>query len=141
MAAASGESNATRDDALVAFAKKYLGIVYEFGAGPYKESGTFDCSSFTQLVFEQFNVKLPRVASQQAEMGTYVARDNLQVGDLLFFYVPGRFKSNETVGHVGIYIGDGNMIHASPEPENGVQVTPINKEYWKDTFLYAKRYL
>ncbi|MFC5468393.1 C40 family peptidase [Cohnella suwonensis] len=138
--AANAGTNGGSDDAVIAFAKKYLGIVYEFGTEPYSKSGTFDCSSFTQHVFHRFGVSLPRVARRQAESGKYVSRDNLQEGDLLFFYVPGRFKSNKTVGHVGIYMGDGNMIHASPKPKNGVQVTPINKPYWKDTFLYAKRY-
>ncbi|WP_239615134.1 C40 family peptidase [Cohnella mopanensis] len=126
---------------LIAFAKKFLGIKYEFGTGLYKQTGTFDCSSFTQYVFKQFNIDLPRLARTQAERGKYIARDNLEAGDLLFFYVPGRFKSNETVGHVGIYMGDGNMIHASPKPKDGVQITPINKAYWKKTFMYAKRYM
>ncbi len=138
MAIARGEEDQAQ---LIAFAKKFLGIKYEFGTGPYKQTGTFDCSSFTQYVFDQFGVDLPRVARQQAEKGKYTARDKLQVGDLLFFYVPGRFKSNETVGHVGIYMGEGNMIHASPKPKDGVQITPINNPYWKETFLYAKRHI
>jgi cell wall-associated NlpC family hydrolase len=127
--------------AMLAFAKKFLGIKYEFGTGTYEQSGTFDCSSFTQYVYGKFGVTLPRVAGQQAEQGTFVARDMLRVGDLLFFYVPGRYKSNKAVGHVGMYTGDGNMIHSSPFPDNGVQITPINNPYWKDTFLYAKRYI
>jgi cell wall-associated NlpC family hydrolase len=84
---------------------------------------------------------LPRVARKHAEEGSFVARDKLQVGDLLFFNVPDRFKSHEVIGHVGMYIGDGKMIHASPKPEDGVQITLINKPYWKETFLFAKRYL
>jgi len=131
-----GESSS----ALLAFAKKFMGVRYVFGTGSYEQSKAFDCSSFTQYVFDHFGVNLPRVAKAQAEQGTFVSRDKLKAGDLMFFYVPGRFKSNETVGHVGIYLGDGNMIHASPKPEDGVQVTPIDKAYWKDTYLYAKRY-
>ncbi|BBI32386.1 C40 family peptidase [Cohnella abietis] len=130
----------SKGDNVITFAKKYLGVKYEFGTGKYSETGNFDCSSFTQYVFNHFNVDLPRVAQQQADGGTYIARDNLRAGDLMFFYVPGRFKSNDTVGHVGIYMGDENMIHASPLPEDGVQVTPINKAYWKETFMYAKRF-
>ncbi len=57
----------------------------------------------------------------------------------MFFYVPGRFKTNKTVGHVGIYIGNMQMLNASPKPKNGVQITNINKPYWKTTFLRAKR--
>jgi cell wall-associated NlpC family hydrolase len=138
MVAASGAKD-TKE--MLTFAKTFLGIKYDFGAEPYKREGTFDCSSFTQYVFDKYGVELPRVARQQAEDGQYIARDKLKMGDLLFFYVPGRFKSNEMVGHVGIYMGNGDMIHSSPKPEDGVQITPINKPYWKDTFLYAKRFL
>ncbi|MFC4600473.1 NlpC/P60 family protein [Cohnella hongkongensis] len=124
---------------LLEFARKYIGVQYVFGTGPYEQSKAFDCSSFTQHVFDRFGVELPRLARDQAEKGRFVSRDELQPGDLMFFYVPGRFKSDKTVGHVGIYMGNGNMIHASPEPEDGVQVTPIDKPYWQDTYLYARR--
>jgi cell wall-associated NlpC family hydrolase len=126
---------------MLSFAKKFLGIKYEFGTGEFKQTGAFDCSSYTQYVYEKFGIDLPRVARKQAEEGTFVARDKLQVGDLLFFNVPDRFKSHEVIGHVGMYIGDGKMIHASPKPVDGVQITLINKPYWKETFLFAKRYL
>jgi hypothetical protein len=124
---------------LVQRAHRYLGIHYLFGAGPYSKTGKFDCSSYTQYVFAQQGVQLPRLARQQAALGIHVSRKQLRVGDLLFFYVPGRFRSNRTVGHVGIYIGNGKMINAAPQPRNGVQVISINKPYWKNTFLRAKR--
>lgn len=73
-------------------------------------------------------------------MGEPVSRNALKPGDLLFFYVPGRFKSNKVVGHVGIYMGNGQMIHACPQPLNGVQITSINKPFWKKTFLVARRF-
>ena len=139
MKAAANEGKSS--SALLAFAKQYLGVPYVFGTGSYAQSKAFDCSSFTQYVFDRFGVDLPREARAQAELGKFVSRDELKAGDLLFFYVPGRFKSNETVGHVGIYMGNGNMIHASPAPDDGVQITPIDKAYWKDTYLYAKRYI
>lgn len=126
-------------DKMIEFAEKYMGVKYDFGAEPYKESGKFDCSTFVQHVYGHFGLDMPRLARQQAKKGENIDRDGLQKGDLLFFYVPGRFKSNRTVGHVGIYYGDGKMIHASPLPDDGVQITSINKPYWKDTFLYAKR--
>jgi hypothetical protein len=53
--------------------------------------------------------------------------------------VPGRFKTDKIVGHVGIYMGNNQMIHASPKPKDGVQITNINQPYWKKTFLSAKR--
>lgn len=124
---------------LIATGKKYLGVKYEFGAEPYSKSKTFDCSSFTQHVYGIYGVDLPRISRNQAKKGVSVSRNNLKKGDLLFFYVPGRFKSNETVGHVGIYIGNNQMLHASPKPEDGVQITNINKDYWKETYLGARR--
>lgn len=122
-------------------AEKYMGVPYLFGTGPYAETKRFDCSSFVQHVFDQFNYSMPRTARAQSTKGSYVERSALRVGDLMFFYVPGRFKSNKQVGHVGIYMGGQKMIHSSPLPEDGVQVTDINKDYWKQTFLYAKRVL
>lgn len=125
--------------ALIARAKRYLGVRYEFGAPPYPENGTFDCSSYTKFIFGKSGVYLPRTARSQATYGNRVSRSSLRRGDLMFFYVPGRFQSNSIVGHVGIYIGDLKMIHASPKPLDGVQITDINKTYWKQTYLYAKR--
>jgi cell wall-associated NlpC family hydrolase len=124
---------------LMAFAKQWVGVRYEFGAGPYQSSGTFDCSSFTRQAMKHVGIDLPRTAREQAHLGGTVSRDNLQPGDLLFFYVPGRFKSHAMVGHVGLYMGGGQMIHASPGPRDGVQISDLNRPEWKRQFLYAKR--
>ncbi|TJY41507.1 hypothetical protein E5161_14000 [Cohnella pontilimi] len=127
---------------LIAYAKKYLGTKYEFGAAPYGAAGTFDCSSFTQHVMQYSGVQLPRSSNEQSRVGQPVSRDSLMPGDLLFFHVPGRYKSRSAVGHVGLYIGGGQMIHASPaQPINGVQITDLNKAYWSREFLFAKRVL
>lgn len=125
--------------AMIARGKKYLGVRYVFGADPYPQSGVFDCSTFTQYIFGKYGVSLPRTSRAQARLGNTVSRSNLRVGDLMYFYVPGRFKTNRTVGHVGIYIGDRKMLHASPEPKDGVQITNIDKPYWKRTYMFAKR--
>jgi cell wall-associated NlpC family hydrolase len=119
--------------------KRYLGVKYAFGASPYPSSGAFDSSKFTQYVFSKYNVGLSRTARAQSKQGTAVGRKNLRKGDLMFFYVPGRYRSSKVVGHVGIYMGNQRMIHASPVPKNGVQITNINKAYWKQTFLGARR--
>ncbi|MFC5529355.1 C40 family peptidase [Cohnella yongneupensis] len=136
--ALSINSNSDRDD-MIDYAEKYLGIKYDFGAEPYSKSGTFDCSTFVQHVYGHFGYDMPRLARQQAKEGKQIDRDSLKKGDLLFFFVPGRFKTKETVGHVGIYYGDGKMIHSCPKPKDGVQITDINKPYWQDTFMFAKR--
>jgi cell wall-associated NlpC family hydrolase len=126
-------------NSVISKAKQYLGVHYLFGAGPYSRTGRFDCSTFTQYVYGKQGVRLPRLARQQANVGVLTSRKNLRKGDLMFFYVPGRFKTNRTVGHVGIYMGNMQMIHSSPKPKNGVQISNINKAYWKRTFVRAKR--
>ncbi|WP_158301953.1 C40 family peptidase [Paenibacillus mesophilus] len=124
---------------LISTAERYMGVKYLFGADPYAKSGKFDCSTFSQYVYGKQGISLPRTARAQARQGVWVSRKMLRKGDLMFFYVPGRFKSNKTVGHVGIYMGNNKMIHSSPAPDNGVQISNINKAYWKKTFLTAKR--
>jgi cell wall-associated NlpC family hydrolase len=124
---------------LIQAAKRYLGVPFDFAADPYPNSGKFDCSSYTQYLFGKYGVTLPRIARQQAKLGSSVSPSKLRKGDLLYFYVPGRFKTNKTVGHVGIYIGGNQMIHASPKPKDGVQITNINNAYWRNSFLFAKR--
>lgn len=126
-------------NALISKGEQYEGVKYKFGTGPYPQTGKFDCSTFTQYVYGKYSVKLPRLAREQAAVGNLVSRKSLRKGDLMFFYVPGRFKTNKKVGHVGIYIGGKRMLHASPEPKNGVQISNIDKAYWKKTFLRAKR--
>lgn len=124
-------------DEMVAYAKRYLKVPYEFGAAPYEQSRAFDCSSFTRHVFKKFGQDLPRLARDQAKEGIPVERKNLQVGDLIFFTVPGRFKSDRIAGHVGIYIGGGKFIHTWGDP--GVQISPVDTGYWSDVIISMRR--
>lgn len=126
-------------DNLLREAQKYLGVKYQFGAEDYEKSKRFDCSTYTRHVYRKQGVQLPRIAREQANRGTVVSRKSLRKGDLLFFYVPGRFKSNKVVGHVGIYLGEKRMIHAINKPKDGVQITDLNKPYWKESFMFGKR--
>jgi cell wall-associated NlpC family hydrolase len=119
--------------------RRYLGVKYVFGAKPYNQSKGFDCSSFTQYLYGKYGVGLGRNAREQANQGITIGRNDLRVGDLLFFNVPGRFKSNNAVGHVGIYLGNNVMISANNQPKFGVQYTQINSAYWKRVYLFAKR--
>ncbi|WP_202080518.1 NlpC/P60 family protein [Caldalkalibacillus salinus] len=127
-------------DSIIETAKQYLGTPYVFGS-PSGYEETFDCSSFTQYVYKQHGIDLPRVSRHQAKRGEYVPVKDLKRGDLLFFYWPGRFESNRIVGHVGIYAGHGYMIHASPVPEDGVQIENLNKRdsLYREVYLGAKR--
>lgn len=100
-------SNVSRGQELVEFAKGYLGCPYVYGgSGP----DTFDCSGFTMYVYDNFGISLTHSAIAQSQVGTYVAKEDLQPGDLVFFL---EYETMDEIGHVGIYIGDGNFIHAS----------------------------
>ena len=99
-AAAAGGSSAGVQ-ALV-FARAAIGKPYRYGAaGP----NAFDCSGLVMSAFKKAGVRLPRTSAAQSRVGTAVRGDQLQPGDLLFFYTP--------VSHVGIYLGGGKMVHAS----------------------------
>lgn len=91
---------------IVQTAKKYLGNPYVYG-GTSLTNGA-DCSGFTQSIMKLFNISIPRTAQAQSQQGKLISKNNMQKGDLIFFG-----NSTTTISHVGIYIGDGKMIHAS----------------------------
>ncbi len=92
----------TQSSDVFAVAEKYLGIPYRFG-GNNPATG-LDCSSFTQLVYKQLGVSLPRVSRDQAKVGVRVSAEDARPGDLVFFGSP--------VHHVGIYAGNGRILDA-----------------------------
>ena len=115
---------------VMARAKELLGTPYGFGN---KEVSQTDCSGFTQQVFSQFGISLPHSAAEQAAYGKEVDSKDLQVGDLMFYHT---YKDEPS--HVAIYAGDGQIIHASYKNRR-VQYDAIDKGYYKQRFMYAKR--
>jgi len=119
-------------DALIAYGETFLGAPYEFGASP-DQTKTFDCSSFVHRVFgEILGLDLPRVSYNQAKEGREVGLDELRVGDLLFFGARGL-----EIGHVGIYAGDGKILHTFSKVK-GVHFDEFD-EKWKKRFVAARR--
>ncbi|MCX4691480.1 NlpC/P60 family protein [Streptomyces sp. NBC_01408] len=111
-------SDGSRAARAIAFAHGAIGKPYVWGAtGP----GSFDCSGLTQAAWRSAGVSLPRTTYTQINSGRRVARDQLAPGDLVFFY--------SGVTHVGLYIGNGQMIHA-PRPGSTVRVAPIDSMPW-----------
>ena len=101
--------------AAVAEAKKHLGTKYVWGgAAP----GGFDCSGLVQYSYKKAGVNLPRTTYEQINCGKSVAQKNLKVGDLVFPHT----------GHVGLYVGNGQMIHA-PQTGDVVKISAITKFY------------
>lgn len=111
-------------------AYSFLGARYRFGG---TSRNALDCSSFTQQVFREQSVKLPRTAREQFNVGNEVARGDLKKGDLVFFQTYASFPS-----HVGIYLGDRKMIHASSR-EHRVVISSMDTPYYLSRYLGARR--
>lgn len=121
---------------LIEQAQTYLGVPYRFGA-TYDQDGSyhFDCSAYTQRVYRDLGIQLPRTTAKQAKLGIPVKKEDLQVGDLVFFTT----RKDRSMNHDGIYIGDGQFIHASPAGGKGVQISDLTTGYWQHAYLYARR--
>jgi cell wall-associated NlpC family hydrolase len=102
----------------VRYAKSHVGAPYRWGsAGPR----AFDCSGLVWAAYQSAGVRLPRTSQSQYHTGHRVGRTALKPGDLVFFGANPR-----SVSHVGIYVGNGRMIH-SPRPGRTVTVTTVNR--------------
>jgi cell wall-associated NlpC family hydrolase len=115
-------------------ADAYVGTRYVWGGNTPGEG--FDCSGFTKYIFAKYGIGLPRVSRDQVRAGRSVAADfrSLRPGDLMFFAEPG-----ETISHVAIYVGDGQIIHASSSV-GGVGYTDLNTGgQWFFTYFVAAR--
>lgn len=109
---------------------------HEWKNTKYKYGGTtkngIDCSAFVQNTFKsKFNIKLPRTTKLQVNIGKEIDIDELQSGDLIFF------KTGWDQRHVGIYLSQGNFLHASTK--KGVTISNINSPYYSSHFWTAKR--
>lgn len=113
---------------LLTTARKYIGVPYQFGGDTPK---AFDCSGYLQYVFAQNGMKLPRTADLQYKLGQSMSAGKLEAGDLVFFttYEPG-------ASHCGIYLGQGEFIHASSS--KGVRIDKLNDSYWKTKYYGGK---
>lgn len=116
---------------LVSKAKSKLGCKYVWGAtGP----NTFDCSGLMYWTHKQFGITLPRTSLAQSKSGKSVSKSNLQPGDLIFWKT-----TSAPVGHVGMYIGDGNFIHA-PNSSKPVKIDSLSSSYYSSRYVCARRY-
>jgi cell wall-associated NlpC family hydrolase len=111
---------------VVGIALQYLGTPYVWGAGG---PSSFDCSGFTSYVYAQVGVSLPHNAAAQYGYGAPVSRDELQPGDLVFF---------DGLGHVGLYIGNGQFVHA-PHTGDVVKISSLYDSWYAATWVGGRR--
>ncbi|WP_429841273.1 C40 family peptidase [Brevibacillus sp. FIR094] len=121
-------------DQVISEGMKYKGVPYKFGSSK-NTTRTFDCSSFTQRVFKEVGVSLPRDSRQQSKVGQKVSKDQLQKGDLVFFRSYG--SSSSRITHVAIYAGDNKLLHTYGKP--GVTTTNFKGTSWEKRFELGRR--
>ena len=119
-------ADASRGAQVVAIAMRYLGVPYKWGGA--SPSTGFDCSGLTMYVYAQIGISLPHYAAAQYQLGVPVSRDQLQLGDLVFY---------RGLGHMGMYVGGGNYIHA---PQTG-DVVKISSVHGRSDWVGARRIL
>ncbi|CDN45423.1 MULTISPECIES: C40 family peptidase [unclassified Paenibacillus] len=136
-AAASASTASAKADRIVAFAESLKGKVkYSYGTNNPSKL-IFDCSSFTKYVFASQGVSLKWGSTAQSKQGTKVSKANLRKGDLMFFTV----GSSKSIGHVGIYMGNGKFIHNTIGSKvNGIVISSFDSGYQK-RFVSAARVL
>jgi len=110
---------------IVEYSKNWLGVPYKYGG--INEDG-IDCSAFVMKVYGSFGYSLPRTAEQQFDFTTKISRELLEEGDLVFF------KRRDKIFHVGIYIGQNQLIHASTS--KGVIIQSLDDK-WVKSNLYS----
>ena len=115
-------------------AKQQLGIRYVWGGTTRRG---FDCSGFTQYVYKKCGLTLTRSCISQIGEGTIIPKEDLQCGDLVFF--KRTTNSKNFVTHVGIYLGDGKLIHASSS--KGITIVELESDYYVKHYLCARRIL
>ncbi|MBN2721520.1 MAG: C40 family peptidase [Campylobacterales bacterium] len=125
----------TNQNSLIEDAKNHKGGKYVWGG---TNPRGFDCSGYVQYLYGKHGVKLPRTALAQSKVGLPIDPNHLKQGDLVFFMTDK--KRNIPITHVGIYVGNGQFIHAASK-DRGIIISPLNSGSYSNTFVGAKRVL
>lgn len=127
---ATAPSTANIGQQIADLAKTFVGYPYVYGGSSPRG---FDCSGFTSYLYRQFGITINRTASAQMSNGRRVSRNELKPGDIIGFNTHG-----SGVSHVGLYIGNGQIVHAS-SPKSGVKINSIYSSYYATRFVAAVR--
>lgn len=126
------ESGSLAGQKIVETAMKYLGVPYAWGG---TSTSGFDCSGFVYYVYKECGYSINRTAASIYANGTYVDKSQLQIGDTVHFTTS---SSGGSIGHVGIYIGDGQFIHAS-SGSGSVVISDLSSNYYLANYYGARR--
>jgi len=113
-------------------AERFVGIPYRWGGENVVDG--MDCSGFVRAVYNLCGLSIPRTSRDQFKAGESVAKEELQDGDLVFFG-----SSEESINHVGIYVGNGRFVHA-PRRGEEIRVTSVDESYFEKRFVGGRRY-
>jgi len=102
---------------------------YVMGREKEKQGRKLDCSGFTRNVYKHFGIKIARSSLDQAKQSTFLDVNNMKKGNLIFFSM-----NNNTVSHVGIFLGNGKFIH-SPGRGKYVRIDSLTNKYWEQSFV------
>ncbi|MNV17795.1 Gamma-D-glutamyl-L-lysine endopeptidase [compost metagenome] len=134
-AASATATSSTAANRIIANGEHFLGTPYQFGAKGGVTS-SFDCSSFTQYLYKQVGVRLPRSSKDQSRAGKYVSKSQLKPGDLVFSDT----NRDGVINHVSIYIGNGKLLHTY-RVGIGVTISTFKGSAWDKTYVTARRVL
>ena len=116
--------------------KLFIKVATGFLGAPYRLGGStvrgIDCSAYVRKMYEFFDITLPRTAREQSTVGVSVEREELEEGDLVFF------RTRRPIGHVGIYIGNNEFVHAS-RSSKAVRIDSLDRPYFQKRFRCAVR--
>lgn len=124
--------NLSINERLLDIARQQQGVPYRYGGS--RPSDGFDCSGLIQFSYAQVGKHIPRTTKQQFQSRQPISLQQLRPGDLLFYATEGRRP-----GHVAIYLGQGEMIHA-PSSGKEVKISRLNNPYWRSRLIGAGRY-
>lgn len=131
VSASGGGPSGADEQHMMSAIDSYMGTPYVYGGTGHDG---IDCSGFTQAVYREVGIEIPRTASQQAAASARVGPGDLRFGDLVFFNTSG-----SGISHVGIYIGDGFFVHASTS--HGVRRESLANPYYASRIVQAGRFL
>ncbi len=125
----TGSSSTNRGQEIATYAQQFVGYPYVYGGS--SPSG-FDCSGFMQYIFAQFGYSINRTATAQLANGIYVEYNNMRPGDIIYF------GYGNTASHVGMYIGNGQFVHAQ-NSSTGVVISSLSESWYASRYLCAHR--